>query len=180
MVYLASFTVNLRRHFHNKYSRYIECILIVIITTLVGNTFPNLREPDAKIINQLFLNESFSYYNEKSWTQPSVQVNLTIYIIAKFILTCIAIGLPIPCGLIVPMFALGAGVGRWLGEIFKHWHLSEVAGIYAMVSAAAVAAGTTQSISPGIIILELTGQMNQIIPVLTAVLFSLLYIYIYI
>lgn len=42
------------------------------------------------------------------------------------------------------MFALGAGLGRLIGELFKYLYLNDLAGIYAVVCAAAVATGTTQ------------------------------------
>ena len=44
------------------------------------------------------------------------------------------------------------------------------AGGYAVVGAAAMAAGVTRTISTAVIVFELTGQLNHMLPVLVAVL----------
>ena len=46
------------------------------------------------------------------------------------------------------------------------------AGGYAVVGAAAMAAGVTRTISTAVIVFELTGQLNHMLPVLVAVLLA--------
>ena len=46
------------------------------------------------------------------------------------------------------------------------------AGGYAVVGAAAMAAGVTRTVSTAVIVFELTGQLNHMLPVLVAVLFA--------
>lgn len=82
--------------------------------------------------------------------------------------------LPVPFGIFVPLVAIGAGFGRGIGELVRVWFGSDtqvleggviVPGGYALVGAAAVAAGVTHTISSAVIIFELTGQLNHLIPV---------------
>lgn len=70
---------------------------------------------------------------------------------------------------------IGAGFGRAVGELLTHifGHNTPIleggfivpAG-YALAGAAAVAAGATHTISTAVIVFELTGQLDHLIPVL--------------
>lgn len=49
--------------------------------------------------------------------RDALQVNLLVFIVFKFFLVPLAVSLPIPAGVFVPVFVLGAGFGRLVGEI---------------------------------------------------------------
>ena len=77
------------------------------------------------------------------------------------------------CGLYTPTFAIGAGLGRLYGELIcLAFPATGSPGAFAVVGAAALASGATHTVSTGVIILELTGQMNHMLPVLLAVLIA--------
>ena len=86
------------------------------------------------------------------------------YVIFRFCFLVVGITLPLPCGVFAPNLAIGAGVGRIVGEIMYFAGIgSEVLpGGYAVLGAAAMAAGTTRTISSAILVFELTGPKMYI------------------
>jgi len=90
-------------------------------------------------------------------------------------LTVLAITLPIPYGIYIPLFAIGASFGRGFGEgisLLAQWTHSNLTIIprgYAAVGAAALCGGATRTVSSAVIILELTNDLNYFIPVLLCV-----------
>ncbi|KNC50952.1 chloride channel protein 2 [Thecamonas trahens ATCC 50062] len=74
-------------------------------------------------------------------------------------------------GTFTPVFAMGAALGRLVGEIMAQaWPRLDLhpAG-YAIVGAGALTCGVTRSISTAIIAIELTGQTHHLVPVFLAV-----------
>ena len=57
--------------------------------------------------------------NLTAWTSPNVYVTMPIHFFLKLIFTSAAVSLPLPCGLYLPMFVLGASAGRWYGEVLQ-------------------------------------------------------------
>ena len=113
---------------------------------------------------------------------------MLVFILVKFAVVPLAASLPIPAGVFVPVFVLGAGIGRLFGEImlasFPEDAAVEMAnatacasgfmggivpGGYAVVGAAAMAGSVTQTISTSVIVFELTGQLHHILPVMISV-----------
>lgn len=106
-----------------------------------------------------------------SWTSPSLIFNLFAYVLVRFWSTAISATVFVPCGIVTPVFAIGAAFGRLFGElvvILSHGELL-VAG-YAVVGAASFTAGVTGTISIAVIVFELTEQLSYMIPVLLCVI----------
>mmetsp|Transcript_43509 Transcript_43509/g.31759 ORF Transcript_43509/g.31759 Transcript_43509/m.31759 type:complete len:176 (-) Transcript_43509:631-1158(-) len=87
--------------------------------------------------------------------------------------------LPIPAGSFIPIFTLGAGIGRVfgyylgkLGILLNSPNLIKQEAIYAIIGAASTAGAVTRSTSVAMIVFELTGQTSHMIPVLIGVLTS--------
>ena len=116
------------------------------------------------IVNSLFSNDEASI---EEWRSPNIYLNLSGFMVVKFIMTAISLGLPVPCGLYTPVFMMGAAGGRMIGEFislfFVDGYISP--GCYAVVGAAAMSAGVTRTLSTAVIVFELTGQMALLIPV---------------
>lgn len=106
----------------------------------------------------------------EEWAQGNVLTNLFVFFTIKFFLCLISISLPMPLGVYTPLMMLGAGMGRFVGEslAFSTYFSKIVVGGYAVVGAAAVAAGATQTLSTMVIIFEVTGQLTHIAPVMLA------------
>ena len=86
--------------------------------------------------------------------------------------------LPLPNGLTVPLLAIGGSFGRLLGKyVVDHQAdleggLKRDPGGYALVGGAALLSSVTQTYSPTMIVMEMTGQLEFLFPVLLAVIVS--------
>ena len=66
-----------------------------------------------QVISTLF---STSDSDIEIWTERNIYLTLVLFIAYKFIFTAISLGLPVPCGLYIPVFIIGAAGGRLIGE----------------------------------------------------------------
>ena len=182
-------------------NRFIYPFLISFLITAL--TFPDLlgQFTASKLnthdqIHDLFSNHSWTDESTVSsghqaqmldhWTTPytGVFTNLLIYILATFGLSIFAATLPVPTGVLIPAFKIGAAFGRIVGEGMNVWFPSGfayedhsfrhhiVAGGYATVGAASFTGAVTHTISISVIVFEMTGQITHIIPILISVLIS--------
>lgn len=150
-------------------SRYGQVLFIAMFSALV--TFPiyPLRLGPTSVLNDLFSTSPL-----KNWQEPNVYFVLSAVVVLEFVMCGLSVGLPVPCGLYTPMFILGAALGRLVGEVLGVMHILPglVPAGYAVVGAAAFAAGTTRTLSSSIICFELTRQLEHLLPVLLAVLIA--------
>ena len=97
---------------------------------------------------------------------------MTLYVLIKLTLTALSISCQVPCGFVAPVFTGGAAFGRLFGYLVDMIFLTEHKGIYAVVGAASLVSSVTHTLSIAIIVFELTGQMNYILPMMIGVLIS--------
>ncbi|KAL4656877.1 H(+)/Cl(-) exchange transporter 4-like [Arapaima gigas] len=115
---------------------------------------------------------------------------LALALVFKIVITIFTFGMKIPSGLFIPSMAVGAIVGRIVGVgveqmayhhhdwiIFKSWcRLGAdcvTPGLYAMVGAAACLGGVTRmTVSLVVIMFELTGGLEYIVPLMAAAVTS--------
>uniref|UniRef100_A0A673LV73 Chloride channel protein n=1 Tax=Sinocyclocheilus rhinocerous TaxID=307959 RepID=A0A673LV73_9TELE len=120
----------------------------------------------------------------------SAMWQLSLALVFKIIMTIFTFGLKVPSGLFIPSMAIGAIAGRIVGIaveqlayyhhdwfLFREW--CEVGadcitpGLYAMVGAAACLGGVTRmTVSLVVIVFELTGGLEYIVPLMAAVMTS--------
>ncbi|ESO95685.1 hypothetical protein LOTGIDRAFT_160236 [Lottia gigantea] len=118
------------------------------------------------------------------WHHPltNMYVTLVFFIIMTFINGVLANTLPIPAGIFVPVFTVGAAFGRLVGESMAAWFPAGirsgdivrkiVPGGYAVVGAASLSGSVTRTISTSVIVFELTGQINHVLPAVISVLIA--------
>uniref|UniRef100_A0A8C1ZFC6 Chloride channel protein n=1 Tax=Cyprinus carpio TaxID=7962 RepID=A0A8C1ZFC6_CYPCA len=115
---------------------------------------------------------------------------LTLALVFKIVITIFTFGMKIPSGLFIPSMAVGAIAGRIVGIaveqmayhhhdwiIFKNWCRPGAdcvtPGLYAMVGAAACLGGVTRmTVSLVVIMFELTGGLEYIVPLMAAAVTS--------
>ncbi|XP_063885895.1 LOW QUALITY PROTEIN: chloride channel protein 2-like [Scylla paramamosain] len=120
----------------------------------------------------------------ENWRTPwtGIFINLLLYITFTFGGSVVASTLPVPSGIFIPVFKIGAALGRIVGETMAstfpnglsyggHNHII-IPGGYSIVGAAALAGAVTHTISTSVIVFELTGQITHILPVMIAVLIA--------
>jgi chloride channel 3/4/5 len=156
-----------------------EVFLVVLATTLLQFPNPLTREPGDVIIKNLLVDcssdvsaSSFVCENEGQG-EASGNINWSfvgwlIYgTLTKLVLTIITFGCKVPSGVIIPALDAGALFGRLIGQPIT----TISPGIFAMVGAAAFLAGVSRmTLSLAVIMFELTGQLEYIVPHMIAIL----------
>ncbi|KAF8360506.1 clh-5, partial [Pristionchus pacificus] len=121
----------------------------------------------------------------------SVFWQLSVALVMKFVFTIFTFGIKIPCGLFVPSLVMGSLAGRLLAMLIEGFLRAVqdeagtsmfscqigkdcmMPGLYAMVGAAAVLGGMTRmTVSLVVIMFELTGSLEFIVPTMVAVMFA--------
>ncbi|KAI4844947.1 hypothetical protein E4T44_05904, partial [Aureobasidium sp. EXF-8845] len=152
-----------------------EVFLIVLATALLQYPNPLIREPGDMIIKTLLVDcksensaESWVCQNEARTDGDMSYVGWLIYgTLAKLALTIITFGIKVPSGVIIPALDAGALFGRLLGQ-----YVGGISpGIFAMVGAAAFLAGVSRmTLSLCVIMFELTGELDYVLPHMVAIL----------
>ncbi|XP_055541757.1 chloride channel protein 2 isoform X3 [Wyeomyia smithii] len=111
-----------------------------------------------------------------------VFANLFIYLLYTFFFSIITSTIPVPSGIFIPVFKIGAALGRLVGEGMHLWFpygvryggklAPIIPGGYSVVGAAAFSGAVTHTVSVGVIVFEMTGQITHIVPVMIASLVS--------
>ena len=190
--------------FASPYAGLVQVAFVTMVTCIFAypgliSTAPYMRLSQADIIKAVLVPRKDGVQSLKSedWGSGAILIcNLFGWLVFKVLLTVFSITLPIPAGVFVPALAMGAVLGRAVGEIsFLIFGAEIMPSGYASVGAAAMAAAITRTISSGIIMLEVcifllvliwlfffcgvcsrvlqvTGSMELTVPVLVAVIFA--------
>uniref|UniRef100_A0A4W3GWX0 Chloride channel protein n=1 Tax=Callorhinchus milii TaxID=7868 RepID=A0A4W3GWX0_CALMI len=186
-----------RRRKTTKFGKFpvLEVIIVTVITAVVA--FPNqyTRKNTSELIKELFTDcgplESSSLCDYQTDTNVSQLVDdipdrpagqgvydamgkLALALIFKIIMTIFTFGIKVPSGLFIPSM-LAYHHHDWF--IFNQWCNvgadCVTPGLYAMVGAAACLGGVTRmTVSLVIIVFELTGGLEYIVPLMAAVMTS--------
>ena len=150
----------------------LEVFLVVLATALIQYPNPLSREPGDIIIKNLLVDckEPLDYVvcNMESAADKKGYIGwLTYGAIAKLLLTTITFGCKVPSGVIIPALDAGAFFGRLVGQ-----GISGISpGIFAMVGAAAFLAGVSRmTLSLVVVMFELTGELEYIVPNMIAIM----------
>uniref|UniRef100_A0A674MI34 Chloride channel protein n=1 Tax=Takifugu rubripes TaxID=31033 RepID=A0A674MI34_TAKRU len=164
----------------------VEVLAVTAVTALVAYPNSYTRMSGAELISELF--------NDCSLLDSS-QLCGYLQVGRRSSFSCSGAGraasnLSVPSGLFIPSMAVGAIAGRLLGVgmeqlayynhdglIFKGWCTPEAdcitPGLYAMVGAAACLGGVTRmTVSLVVIMFELTGGLEYIVPLMAAAMTS--------
>ncbi|KAK6641646.1 hypothetical protein RUM44_013361 [Polyplax serrata] len=129
-----------------------------------------------------FTVEEIEILRHWSTEHTNVFVSLAGFTLFTFVFSIIGSTIPVPSGSFIPVFKIGAGIGRAMGELMHIWFpygvryggfiTQIIPGGYATVGAAAFSGAVTHTISVSVIVFEMTGQITHIIPIMIAVLIS--------
>ncbi|KAJ5617293.1 hypothetical protein N7537_002407 [Penicillium hordei] len=118
-----------------------------------------------------------------------VQYLMVAFVIKSF-LTIITFGIKVPAGIYVPSMVVGGLMGRIVGHLIQYWALRHptfflfdscpavagiescvTPGVYALIAAGATMCGVTRlSVTLPVILFELTGSLNHVLPFSLSVL----------
>ncbi|KAK5076467.1 hypothetical protein LTR64_006053 [Lithohypha guttulata] len=149
-----------------------EVFLVVAVTALTQYPNPLTREPGDVIIKNLLVDcdskgdTAYVCLHESATEGPDAKyLGYLVYgTLIKLFLTIITFGIKVPSGIIIPALDAGAFFGRLVGQLPL---LSSTIspGIFAMVGAGAFLAGVSRmTISLAVIMFELTGELEFIVP----------------
>lgn len=152
-----------------------EVFLVVLATVLLQYPNPLTREPGDVIIKNLLVDckddaslDTWVCQNEARTEKSDYYGYLFYGTVVKLVLTIITFGIKVPSGVIIPSLDAGAFFGRLVGQALSP---SISPGIFAMVGAAAFLAGVSRmTISLGVIMFELTGEIEYVVPHMIAIL----------
>eukprot|EP00127_Corallochytrium_limacisporum_P002226 Clim_evm14s109 gene=Clim_evmTU14s109 len=148
-------------------------ILVPFVTGLIFFPFGEfLTKPLSSAFDDLLtpnpLDDS-SLTKIDNWAEFSIYGGLAIFSLMRFVTCILTITMRVPAGLFLPVLCIGASSGRLLGEFFAEVCKMDVSPAgYALVGAAAFGAGVTRTVSSAVIMLEMTGQMEFLLPALLA------------
>ena len=150
-----------------------EVFLVVLVTALLQYPNPMTREAGDAIIKKLLVDcrdptTSWVCQQEAQKDGKGAYIGWLVYgTLVKLVLTTITFGAKVPSGIIIPALDAGAFFGRLLGQAIP----SISPGIFAMVGAAAFLAGVSRmTISLCVIMFELTGELEYVVPHMIAIL----------
>lgn len=96
---------------------------------------------------------------------------LAIVLVLKFFITTVNVGSGIPCGIFIPMIAIGACLGALLNMLWQKWGLESVyCDLMIMICMAAFFTAVVKApITSIVMICEFTGSFAHLLPVIIAV-----------
>nr|XP_045625586.1 chloride channel protein 2-like isoform X1 [Procambarus clarkii] len=176
------------------YPTFVSIAISIMTFPMCLGQFMAATIPSSKQILHLFSNVTWTVTNPegimsseqesilKYWVpnvEGSFHLSLFVFQIVSVFQIAVASTLPVPSGMLIPLFKVGAAFGRQIGELMASLYplgikpgFPIVPGAYAMVGAASFCAAITHTISISVIVFELTGQITYVIPIMIGVLIS--------
>ncbi len=98
-------------------------------------------------------------------------ISLAIILAIKFVASVLAMGCGVPCGVFIPMLAIGAGVGGVLSVLFQKAGMPAQYGDYLVIicMAAFFTSVVKAPITGVVMVFELTGQFTNFLPALLGI-----------
>ncbi|QPH12616.1 hypothetical protein C2857_004865 [Epichloe festucae Fl1] len=175
----------------------LEVFLVALVTALLNFWNPLVKEPVAKLLLNL---ASPCNANDENTDElglcpksvndiPSILLTLMIAFLIKGFLTVITFGIKVPAGIYIPSMVVGGLLGRIIGHLVQ-WFVLTVPdwaifancataadgsciqpGVYAFIAAGATMCGVTRlSVTLAVILFELTGSLDYVLPFSIAIL----------
>lgn len=175
----------------------LEVFIVALVTGLVSFNNRYLRLPVAELLYELaapcssFSDSGTTLCPTQEGISSTIQYLLIAFII-KAILTTVTFGIKVPAGIYVPSMVVGGLLGRIVGHgvqilVLKYPDLALLAGcendgnpescvvpgVYALVAAGATMCGVTRlSVTLAVILFELTGSLEHVLPFSLGVLIA--------
>ena len=172
-----------------------EVFVIALLTGICNYLSEFTRGSMTELIALLFqecdpssLQSNLNRMCDQSLWGPVV-MDLVVVAFVKYIMAIFTFGIRVPAGIFIPSMTVGACLGRAMGicieylqqsfpDLFVFYECSFTShcvtpGMYALIGAASVLGGVTRmTVSLVVIMFELTGGLQYVLPIMVAVLFS--------
>lgn len=173
----------------------LEVFLVALLTGLVSYWNKYTKLPVTELLLELASPcERTSYESTGLCPREEGILEIISYLLVAFVikslLTVVTFGIKVPAGIYVPSMVVGGLMGRIVGHIVQYWVTKNptfflfdscpniagmescvTPGVYAMVAAGATMCGVTRlSVTLAVILFELTGSLDHVLPFSLAVL----------
>uniref|UniRef100_A0A7S1J315 Chloride channel protein n=1 Tax=Eutreptiella gymnastica TaxID=73025 RepID=A0A7S1J315_9EUGL len=168
----------------------MEAAVVAGLTAIFQFPNPYMRGGMGSMLSRMFQDCKPGSTDTICVRNMVIYTHLLIAGVLKIALTIFTFGMKVPSGLFVPSLYMGACFGRVVGMVMQDFYVANpdwtvfhechhnptecvVPGVYAIVGAASVLSGVTHmTISLVVIMFELTGGLELVLPVLVVVLMS--------
>ncbi|KAJ5921164.1 hypothetical protein N7466_009490 [Penicillium verhagenii] len=173
----------------------LEVFLVAILTGLVSFWNRYTKLPVTELLLELtspcerVSKDGTGLCPPEEHILETIQYLLVAFVIKSF-LTVVTFGIKVPAGIYVPSMVVGGLMGRIVGHVVQYWVAKNptffmfnscpaipgmescvTPGVYALVAAGATMCGVTRlSVTLAVILFELTGSLNHVLPFSLAVL----------
>ncbi|KAI3002970.1 hypothetical protein CBS147346_5610 [Aspergillus niger] len=174
----------------------IEVVLVAVLTGLVSFWNRYTKLPVSELMFELASPCDHESSSPTGLCPPEEGIGeiiryLLVAFVIKSLLTVVTFGIKVPCGIYVPSMVVGGLLGRIVGHAAQYLVLKYptsflfgsscpatagmescvTPGVYAMVAAGATMCGVTRlSVTLAVILFELTGSLDHVLPFSVAVL----------
>ncbi|KAK2762578.1 hypothetical protein FQN54_000751 [Arachnomyces sp. PD_36] len=173
----------------------LEVVLVALVTGLSSFWNRHTQLPVTELLFELaspcdHTNPGMTPLCPDEDSIPEVIRYLLVAFVIKSILTTVTFGIKLPAGIYVPSMVVGGLLGRTVGHMVQYWVVKNpdfflfgscpsnpgtmscvTPGIYAMIAAGATMCGVTRlSMTLAVILFELTGSLNHVLPFSLAIL----------
>jgi hypothetical protein len=126
-----------------------------------------------RVVTDVLSEDSFALA-EEGWLRFGLLSSLAVFFVVKTVMLALIVSFPAPTGIFLPTLAAGAVFGRFFGELFylitgppmNGRSTGFVAASFATIGCAAFGASVTHTMSTAVMVMELTGQVQLLLPVL--------------
>lgn len=102
--------------------------------------------------------------------------SLAVFFFVKTIMLAMIVSFPGPAGVFMPTLAAGAVFGRFFGEIYATFGTEPVGTFvpasFALIGCSCLGVSVTQTLSTAVMVMELSGELSLLLPVLIASIVS--------
>ncbi|KAJ5447647.1 Cystathionine beta-synthase core [Penicillium cf. griseofulvum] len=172
----------------------LEVFLVALITGLVSYWNRYTKLPVTELLFELASPCEADVKNTGLCPRTDGILEVVQYLLVAFViksfLTIITFGIKVPAGIYVPSMVVGGLMGRIVGHLIQYWALRHptfflfdscpavagiescvTPGVYALIAAGATMCGVTRlSVTLPVILFELTGSLNHVLPFSLSVL----------
>ncbi|CAG8389688.1 unnamed protein product [Penicillium salamii] len=172
----------------------LEVFLVALLTGVVSFWNRYTRIPVTELLFELATPcetdvESTGLCPRADGIMEIIKYLMVAFVIKSF-LTIVTFGIKVPAGIYVPSMVVGGLMGRIVGHLIQYWALKHPSfflfdscpagtgietcvtpGVYALIAAGATMCGVTRlSVTLAVILFELTGSLNHVLPFSLSVL----------
>ncbi len=175
----------------------VEVILVAVVTALTSYWNVLTKLPVAKLLLNVAApcdetrDDDFGLCPSTIDDIPGILRMLLVAFLIKSFLTIITFGIKVPAGIYVPSMVIGGLMGRLIGHLvqwvvlrFPSWGIWGTCpllqattcvqpGVYGLIAAGSTMCGVTRlSVTLAVILFELTGSLDYVLPFSLAILFA--------